>query len=73
MRINLLALALAGSLTVAASAETSLPDMAETVGPAAASPAADGPTAADGLRDEAAMVIVGTALIGLAAALRRAA
>jgi hypothetical protein len=57
----------ASSLTAAPSVKD-----AETVAPAVAVQQVRVP-AGGGLRDEAAMVLIGTALIGLAAAVRRAA
>lgn len=75
MRKHLIALSFAGLLAVlgtpAASTATTKAD-AET---ASQAPVAVQRVAvpAKGMRDEAAMVLVGTALIGLAAAVRRAA
>ncbi len=73
MRKHLLSVALAGLLGVL----TSPPAIADAPDDEAVAPA---PTAVQrvglpsmGMRDEAAMVLVGTVLIGLAAAVRRAA
>lgn len=73
MRKYLASLAVLGCAFAAPSVTaTPSPQEAETVTPAVAVQQVRVP-ASGGLRDEAAMVLVGTALIGLAAAVRRAA
>lgn len=73
MRKNLASLAVIGC-ALAASPLAAAPTVQEaaSTAPAVAVQQVRAP-AAGGLRDEAAMVLVGTALIGLAAALRRTA
>jgi hypothetical protein len=73
VRRNLASIVFAGC-ALAASPLTAAPSLnaAETATPAVAVQQVRVP-ASVGLRDEAAMVLVGTALIGLAAAVRRAA
>ncbi|HVL69638.1 MAG TPA: hypothetical protein VM364_20435 [Vicinamibacterales bacterium] len=74
MRMHLLSLVFAGLVAALA------PSSVAVAGPSAEAEAAQAPVAVQrvavpsrGLRDEAAMVLVGTALIGLAAVVRRAA
>lgn len=75
MRTHLLSITFAGLMAVLA-----LPTVAQATTKAETEATASAPVAvqrvavpARGLRDEAAMVLIGTALIGLGAAVRRAA
>lgn len=75
MRRQFASLMFAGFLGVFAAQLAASPSVDEAAGTAVAAPVAVQRVnfSATGLRDEAAMVLVGTALIGLAAAIRRAA
>ena len=74
MRGYLASLALVASAAVAAPSAAAPADTERTPADAGAAVAVQQVRVpAQGLRDEAAMVLVGTALIGLAAAVRRAA
>jgi hypothetical protein len=74
MRTYLAPLVFAGCALSASPVAAATPS-SEALSPDAAVPVAvqHGPAAMPGMRDDAAMVLVGTALIGLAAAVRRAA
>jgi hypothetical protein len=72
MRRQLVSLTLAG-MAVLATALSASPATDDTAPPAAPTVAVQRVSLTPMVRDEAAMVIVGTALIGVAAAVRRAA
>jgi hypothetical protein len=73
IRIFIAALAFASCAAIAGAAPAANPDTSSAKPPAPALAVEQVRVPLKGLRDEAAMVLVGTALIALAAAVRRAA
>jgi hypothetical protein len=73
MRKYLVTLIFGGLALIAAPLSASTKDVSTDASPAAVVEPAAVHVSVPGLRDEAAMILVGTALIGLAAVVRRAA
>ena len=73
MRKHVLSIALAGLLGVLTSPQATADTSEDEAGTPAAMAVQHGSLPSMGMRDEAAMVLVGTVLIGLAAAVRRSA
>jgi len=73
MRKYLVTLVFGGLAAVTKTLSASTTGVSADASPAVAIEHAQAPVSVPGLRDEAAMILVGSALIGLAAAVRRAA